>query len=155
MNRQRWLRIGILAAALFAVNLVGRLVIRLGSIEDVQTQQQVTVLTFAAIGLVMAVMAVLWARSRPAGPVVADLSAAMVAGGLLILLVGPFVSGTTPAAVGAGDSFNAAWQYVGFAAGGGLVGLLALIALGRDYTSRSLQQFADAKLTKPHRVVRG
>lgn len=155
MDRQRLLRIGIVAAVLFAANLVGRLVVRIGAVEDVQSQQQITVLTYASIGLIMAVMAVLWARLRPAGHVIADLAAAMVVAGVLILLIGPFVSGTTPATVGVGDTFDAAWQYAGFAAGGGLVGLLSLIAVGGDYTSRSLKQFVDAKRAKPHRAVRG
>jgi hypothetical protein len=151
---KRWLRIAVLAGALFAINLIGRLVVRLGSVDDLDSQQQVTVLTYAAVGLLMAVLAVLWGRLRPAGPVIADLAGGMVLAGLLILTIGPFVSGTTPAAVGAGDSFNAAWQYAGFAAGGALIGLLSLIAVGRDYTSQSLKRFAEAKLTKPHRVVR-
>lgn len=152
--REQWLRIGILAGGLFAINLVGRLVVRLGSIEDADTQQQVTLLAYAAVGLVMAVVGVLWARLRPLGQVAAELAAGAVAAGVLILAVGPFVSGTTPAEVGVGDSFTAAWQYAGFAAGGALIGVLLLIMVGRDYKSQSLKRFAEAKMTKPHRVVR-
>lgn len=152
--RERWLRIGILAGALFAINLVGRLVVRLGSMEDADTQDTVTLVTYGAVALLMAVLAGWWARLRSVGVVVADLAGGAVAAVLLILLVGPFVSGTSPAAVGAGDSFEAAWQFVGFAAGGTLVGMLLVIMLGKDYKSQSLKRFAEAKLTKPKRPVR-
>lgn len=152
--KERWLRIGVLAGVLFGINLIGRLVVRIGSIEDASGQQRVTLIAYAAVAVAMAVAAVLWARQRPTGPVLADLGAAVLVSGVLILTVGPFVSGTTPAQVGAGDSFNAAWQYVGFAAGGAFVGLLLLIAVGRDYTSRSLKQYAQSQLVKPPRAIR-
>lgn len=152
--RERWLRIGILAGALFAINVVGRLVVRIGGIDEVAAQQRATLVSYALIALVMAVVGALWARHRPLGVVTAELAAGAVAAGLLVLLLGPFVSGTTPAAVGAGDSFTVAWQYTGFAAGGAMVGVLLLIMLGRDYRSQSLKRFAEAKLSKPHRVVR-
>jgi hypothetical protein len=152
--RQRWLRIGTLAGALFLVNLIGRLVVRLGSIEDGDTRDLVTLLAFGVVAVVMAVAAIWWGRLRPTGEVVADLAASALAAGVVILLVGPFVSGTTPAAVGAGDSVTAAWQFAGFAAGGALVGLLFLIMVGRDHKSQSLKRFAEAKLAKPRRPVR-
>jgi membrane protein DedA with SNARE-associated domain len=151
--RERWLRIGILAGALIAVNVVGRLVVQLGSVDDVETQELVTLVTYGAVALVMAVVAGWWVRLRPLGVVVADLAGGAVAAGLLTLLVGPFVSGTSPSAVGVGDSFEAAWQFAGFAAAGALVGMLLVIMLGRDHQSKSLKRFAEAKLTKPRRPV--
>jgi hypothetical protein len=152
--RQRWLRIGILAGVLFAINVVGRLVTRLGSVDDPDTQDLVTLVAYGAVALATAVAAGWWGRLRPLGVVVADLAGGAVAAGVLILLVGPFLSGTSPAAVGVGDSFNVAWQFAGFAGGGGLVGLLLLIMVGRDYKSQSLKRFAESKLTKPRRPVR-
>lgn len=152
--RKRWLRIGILCLVLFAINLVGRLVVRIVSIEDVDTQDLVTLLAYGAVGLVMAVLAAWWGRQRPMGEVIADLAGGAVGALVLILLIGPFVSGTSPAAVGVGDSFNVAWQYAGFAGGGTLIGLLLLVMVGRDYKSQSLKRYAQAKLTKPHRPVR-
>lgn len=152
--RERWLRIGILAGVVFAIAVAGRLVIRIGSIEDVDTQSNLTWATFGAIGLVLAVLAIRWGRIRPMGVVVADLAGGAVAGLALNLFAGPFVSGTTPGEVGAGDTFEAAWQFAGFAGGGVLIGLLLLIMVGKDYKSQSLKRFAEAKLTKPHRPVR-
>jgi len=150
----RWLRIGVLVLVLFAINVVGRLVVRIGSIEDVDTQDLATLIAYGAVGLVLAVLAAWWGRQRPIGEVIADLAGGAVGALALILLVGPFVSGTSPGAVGAGDSFNVAWQYAGFAAGGALIGLLLLIMVGLDYKSQSLKRYAQAKLTKPHRPVR-
>jgi hypothetical protein len=152
--RERWLRIGILAGVVFAMSVAGRLVVRLGSIDDPDTQGNVTWATYGAIGLVLAVVAVWWGRIRPIGVVVADLAGGAVAGCLLNLFVGPFVSGTTPGEVGAGDTFEAAWQFAGFAGGGALVGLLLLIMVGKDHKSQSLKRFAEARKTKPHRPVR-
>jgi hypothetical protein len=152
--RQRLLRIGILAGVLFAINVVGRLVVRLGSVEDPTTQSQVSLATFGAIALAMGGTAVAWGRLRPLGVVTGELAAGAGAGGVLILLVGPFVSGSTLAGGGAGELFTQAWQYAGFAAGGALVGTLLLTMVGRDYKSQSLKRFAQEKLTKPRRPVR-
>jgi hypothetical protein len=152
--RERWLRIGILAGVVFAIAVAGRLVIRIGSIDDVDTQSNLTWATYGVSGLVLAVLAIWWGRIRPIGVVVADLAGGAVAGLALNLFVGPFVSGTTPAEVGAGDTFEAAWQFAGFAGGGALIGLLLLIMVGKDYKSQSLKRYAEAKLTKPHRPVR-
>ncbi|QSB13856.1 hypothetical protein JQS43_20235 [Natronosporangium hydrolyticum] len=149
--RERLLRIGILAGVLFAVNVVGRLIVRIGGVEEVTAQQRWTLVAYGVIGLAMAVAGVSWARRRPLGIVAADLAGAAVAAGVLVLTVGPFVSGTTPAEVGAGDSFEAAWQYAGFAAGGAAVGVLLLTMLGLDYRSQSLKRFAEAKSTRPAR----
>lgn len=152
--KERWLRIGILAGVVFALAVVGRLVVRLGSIDDPDTQSNLTWVTFGAIGLVLAVVAIWWGRLRPMGVVVADLAGGAVAGGALNLSVGPFVSGTSPGEVGISATFEAAWQFAGFAGGGALIGLLLLIMVGKDYKSRSLKRFAEARLTKPHRPVR-
>ncbi len=152
--KQQWLRIGVLAGALFAINVVGRLVVRFGGVDDIGTQQTLTLLAYGVIAVVMAILAGWWVRMRPTSRVIGELAAAVVAAGVLILGVGPFLSGTTPAAVGAGDTFNAAWQYAGFAAGGTALGLMIITALGKDYTSRSLARDAEITRAKPRRPVR-
>jgi hypothetical protein len=73
---------------------------------------------------------------------------------VLTIFIGPFISGSQPFAAGAGAFFSQIWLYAGFTAGGVLLGYLLLTALGRDYRSQSLKRFAEAKLTKPRRVVR-
>jgi hypothetical protein len=152
--KARWLRIGILAAALLAISIAARLVVRIWFEGEIDAEERVTLITLGAIAVVMAVSAIWWGRLRPMGIVIADLAGAAVAAAAVNLLAGPFVSGTTPAQVGVGDSFNAAWQYAAAAGGGALIGLLLLIMVGKDYKSQSLKRFAESKLTKPRRPVR-
>lgn len=152
--RERLLRIGILAGVVLAICVIGRLVVRIWFDGEVETEERVALLTLGAIGVVMAVVAIWWGRLRPLGVVIADFAGAAVAAGLVNLFLGPFINGTTPAQIGAGDLFNAAWQYAAAAGGGALIGLLLLIMVGKDYKSQSLKRFAEARLTKPRRPVR-
>lgn len=125
--RDRWLRIGILAGVLLAICVVGRLVVRIWFDGEIEAEDRIALLTLGAVGVVMAVSAIWWGRVRPMGVVIADLAGAAVAVGLLNLFAGPFINRTTPAQIGAGDLFNAAWQYAAAAGGGALIGLLLLI----------------------------
>jgi hypothetical protein len=83
-----------------------------------------------------------------------DIAAAALAGMLLTILVGPFVSGDNPFSGGAGNFFSQVWLYGGFGIVGTLLGYWVATALGRDYRSRSLSAYAQARATKPRRVVR-
>ncbi|BCB79873.1 hypothetical protein GCM10022251_09330 [Phytohabitans flavus] len=152
--RDRWLRIGVLAGVLFAVNVVARVVARVGFDEDGEAQDRVSLGMFVVIGLILAVMAFLWGRRHPAGRWIADIGAAAIIAVLLTIFVGPFVSGDTPFEGGAGDFFAQIWLYGAFAIGGSLVGFLILVALGLDYRSVGLKRYAEAKMAKPRRVVR-
>lgn len=152
--RDRWLRIGLLAAAVFAINVAGRLVVRIGSIDDEDTEGRVTLITLIAIALVMAIVAVLWARQRPLGGVISELSGAGVVGGLLCLVAGPYLSDTTPFANGLTFFLAQCGVFAAYAGGGALIGVLMLIMVGQDYRSRSLARFAEEKLAKPRRPVR-
>ncbi len=152
---KRWLRVELLAGIVFAINVVGRLVVRIGSIEDADGQQLVALLAFLAIGVAMAVAAVLWTRQRAVSDVATDLAGGGFAGGLLCLLLGPFVGGSTPAADGLEVFLAQAGLYAAYAGGGAGFGILLVIALGKDYVSQSLAQFAEKKLSKPRRPVRG
>jgi hypothetical protein len=155
VRQRRWLRIGILAVVLLAVIFGGRLVIRIWHEGNADAEERISLYTLGAVALVMLVTAIWWGRLRPIGVVVADLAGAGVPACAINVIAGPFISGTTPAQIGAGDSFNAVWLFAGFAGGGVLVGLLLLITVGKDYKSRSLKLFAESKSTKPRRAVRG
>lgn len=152
--KDRWLPVGVLAGVLFAVNVAARLVARLGFNEDGEAQDRISLGMFVALGLTFAVTAFLWGRRHPAGRWIADIGAAAIGALLLMLFVGPFISGDSPFEGGAGDFFGQIWIYSAFAIGGSLVGFLILVALGRDYRSVGLKRFADAKMAKPRRVVR-
>lgn len=152
--RQRWVQIALLAAGLFAINVVARLVIRIGFDDDDTVQNRVTIVMFAVIGLVLAIVTFVRAQRVPPSEWLPDLGAAAIGGMLLTILVGPFVSGDGPFAGGAGNFFSQVWLYGGFAIVGTLLGYWIATMLGRDYRSRSLAAFARAKTTKPRRVVR-
>lgn len=151
---QRWLRIGILAGVLLVVVFGARLIIRIWHEGNIDAEEQISLGALIAVAVVMLVTGIWWGRQRPLGVVVADLAGGAVPIGALNVFVGPFVSGTSPAEIGAGDSFNAGWLFAGFAGGGALIGLLLLIMVGQDYKSKSLKHFAEAKRTKPQRAVR-
>ena len=152
--RQRWVPIAVLAAGLFAINVIARLVIRIGFNDNDTAQNRVSIIMFAVIGVVLAV--VTYRRSQRVLPSqwLPELGAAAIIAMLLTILVGPFVSGDTPFEAGAGNFFSQIWLYGGFAIVGTLLGYWIATMLGRDYRSRSLQAFAKARTSKPRRVVR-
>ncbi|BCJ54155.1 hypothetical protein Asp14428_56300 [Actinoplanes sp. NBRC 14428] len=152
--KQRWVSIAVLAAALFAINVVARLVTRIGFPDNDTAENWVSVAMFSVIGLVLAVVAFVRAQRVPAGTWLPDLAAAAVGGMLLTVLAGPFVSGDYPFSGGAGNFFSQIWLYGGFAIAGTLLGYWTATMLGRDYRSKSLKAFATAKTAKPRRVVR-
>ena len=152
--RQRWVQIASLAAALFAINVIARLVIRIGFNEDDTAQNRVSIIMFAVIGLVLATVTFFRSQRVPPSSWLPELAAAAIGGMLLTILVGPFVSGDSPFSGGAGNFFSQVWLYGGFAIVGTLLGYWLATMLGRDYRSKSLAAFAKAKLTKPRRVVR-
>ena len=152
--RQRWVQIASLAAALFAINVIARLVIRIGFNEDDTAQNRVSIVMFAVIGLVLATVTFFRSQRVPPSSWLPELAAAAIGGMLLTILVGPFVSGDSPFSGGAGNFFSQVWLYGGFAIVGTLLGYWLATMLGRDYRSKSLAAFAKAKLTKPRRVVR-
>lgn len=152
--KQRWVPIAILAVALFAINVIARLIIRLGFNGDDTAESRVSIVMFAVIGLALAVVTFIRAQQKRPGEWLPELAAAAIGGMLLTVLVGPFVSGDGPFAGGAGNFFAQIWLYSGFAIVGTLLGYWVATALGRDYRSRTLSAYAQARATKPRRVVR-
>ncbi|MEV4636363.1 hypothetical protein AB0J80_03330 [Actinoplanes sp. NPDC049548] len=152
--KQRWVSIAALAAALFAINVVARLVTRLAFPDNDTAENTVSVIMFATIGVVLAAVAFTRAQRVPVGTWLPDLVAAAAIGMLLTVLVGPFVSGDYPFSGGAGNFFSQIWLYGGFAIVGTLLGYWTATMFGRDYRSKSLKAFTVAKTTKPRRVVR-
>jgi hypothetical protein len=152
--RERWLRIGVLAVALFAINVAARLITRLAFNGDGDRETTVGLLSMLAIGLTFAALAFVWGRDRPLGVLVADLAGAAAIGCALSIFIGPFVSGEGPFSEGAGIFFGQIWQYAGFFLGGTLVGFLVLTALGMDHKSRQLKRIAQSGLAKPRGPAR-
>lgn len=152
--KQRWVPVALLAAGLFAINVVARLVTRLGFSGDETAENRVSTVMFVMIGIVLAVGTYIRAQQKPPSQWLPEIAVAAVGGMLLTILVGPFVSGDTPFAGGAGNFFSQVWLYGGFSIVGTLLGYWLATALGRDYRARSLRAYAQARATKPRRPVR-
>ncbi|GGR85185.1 hypothetical protein GCM10010169_31880 [Micromonospora fulviviridis] len=151
---QRWRAVGVLAAALFVVNVVARLVIKFAYPDDDTAAGRVSLVMFLVIGLILAVTAFRWGAERPAGHWTGDLAVAVVAALALTVFVGPLLVGENPFEGGAGLFFAQIWLYLAATVAGVLVGYLTLTALGRDFRSRQLKRYAELKATKPRKVVR-
>lgn len=149
--KQRWVSIGVLAGALFAVNAVARLITRFAFEADDTAQNRASIAMFSVLGLILAVLAFRRCQRTPPTVWVADLGASALIGMLLTILVGPFISGQEPFGGGAGYFFSQVWLYAGFTIVGTLLGYWVATMLGRDYRSKGLAAYAEAKA---HRVAR-
>ncbi|MFU8851586.1 hypothetical protein ACNAW0_11480 [Micromonospora sp. SL1-18] len=152
--RERWQAVGVLAAALFVVNVVARLVIKFGFPDDDTAASRVSLAMFLAIGLILAVLAFHWGSDRPLSRLAGDLAAAVGVALALTVFVGPLLVGENPFGGGAGLFFAQIWLYLAATGAGVLVGYLTLTALGRDHRSQQLKRFAEQKAAKPRKVVR-
>ncbi|HET8682272.1 MAG TPA: hypothetical protein VFM54_10415 [Micromonosporaceae bacterium] len=151
--RERWQPVAILAAALFVTNLVARVGIRIFAADNDPWQVRVGLATMSLIAAIVAVCAFLWARRHPMGRTVADLGAAVLAACVLSVLVGPFVSGTQPFAEGAGAFFALIWQYLAFALGGAVLGIIAVVGTGLDHRSQALKRYAESQRIRQRRAM--
>jgi hypothetical protein len=154
MRQQRWFQIAVLAIGLFAINVATRLVIRLGFNGSDKAEDRASIVMFALIGLALAVFTFIRAQRVAPSTWLPDLAFGAVGGMLLTILVGPLVSGDAPFSGGAGFFFSQIWLYAGFGIVGTLLGYWVATALGRDYRSRSLKAYAQARTARPRRVVR-
>ncbi|MER7416189.1 hypothetical protein ABT346_05275 [Micromonospora peucetia] len=152
---ERWRAIGILAVALFSVNVVARLITRFGfGGDDTAAADRVSLGMFVVIGLALAAVAFVWGKRRPVAAWGADLAAAVGIALLFTVLVGPLLVGDNPFGGGAGTFFAQIWLYLAAAGVGVLLGFLLLTALGLDHRSQSLKRYAELRATKPRRIVR-
>jgi hypothetical protein len=152
--RDRWLPVGIVAGVLFAINAVIRFIV--WQVAPKSDTKQIA-LGFVGLGLVALVMAISgyrWGRRYPMSRVTPDLSVVVAVACALTVLVGPFAGGTRPFKEGAGIFFGEIWHYLAFAGGGAVLGILVLMALGRDYRAQALKRYAQIRLAKPRKVVR-
>lgn len=155
---QRWRAAGILALALFALNVAGRWTAKLMKAENqaaLDSKKDVAGLVLIiVIGLVFVGMTVYWGRIRPFPRVVQDLGAAALAACVLAIFVGPLTVGESPFENGAGAFFSQIFVWGGLAVGGTLLGYVGLVAFTADYRSKQLKRFAERSKAVPKRVVR-
>ena len=103
---QRWRAVAVLAAALFGVNVVARLVIRFAFPDDDTASGRVSLAMFLVIGLILAGTAFRWGADRPLGRWAGDLAAAVAVA--LALTVVDFGRGKGVSVTGASASSPAA-----------------------------------------------
>ncbi|WP_030490466.1 hypothetical protein [Micromonospora chokoriensis] len=151
---KRWRDIGVLVAALFAVNVVARLIIRFGFEGDDTAADRVSLGMFTVIGLILAVVAFRWGSRRPLAGWAADMALVVPVALLLTLLVGPLLVGYNPFDGGAATFLLRICFYLLATGAGVLIGYLVLTALGRDFRSQQLKRYAEVRAAKPRRVVR-
>ena len=149
--RQRWQWVAVLAAGLFAINAVARFAVRLWAHDNDAQQVRIGFVAMGAIAAAAGVVMFLWGRRYPMNRALGDLTIAVLAACLLSVLIGPFISGSTPFKEGAGAFFALIWQYLAFAAGGAVLGLIPLMASGQDYRSRALKRYAERQRVRPRR----
>lgn len=149
---QRWKRIGVLTGAIFAINLIGRLVSAFVLDDNSDKQKWVPIVGLSVIAALYAVLTFYWGRIRSLGDIGGDLLGAGVLSCALIVLVGPLLFGKSPFAEGAGDFFASIWQYAGILIGAALIGAALLIVLGMDLRSKQLKAYSRAAKAKPKRV---
>jgi hypothetical protein len=152
--KDRWLPVGLVAGALFVVNAIARLVVRLAAPKSDTKQIAIGLVLFGVVGLVMVGAAFWWGRRYPTPRVVADLAVVILVSCLLSVLIGPFAGGSLPFQEGVGLFFGEVWRYLGYTAIGVVLGLLILMALGMDYRSQALKRYSEVRSARPHRVVK-
>jgi hypothetical protein len=152
--RDRWQPVGILAGVLFAINVVARFIVWQFTPKSDTKQIALGFIGLGLVALVMAGAGYRWGRRYPMSRVGPDLSVAVAVACALTVLIGPFAGGTAPFKEGAGIFFGEIWHYLAFAGGGAVLGLLVLMALGRDYRAQALKRYAQSRMAKPRRVLR-
>lgn len=151
--KQRWLPVGVLAGALFLVNVIARLVVRISAGKDDGKQVWIGLVALIAVGLVTLGAAAWWSPRRPMPRIAADIAVASAVGCLLSNLIGPFISKGEAFGGGFGYFTGQLFYYLAICGFGALLGALGVIMLGKDYKSNGWRQYANLVETTPGRVI--
>src|SRR5262245_36951623 len=116
--KERWRPVLLLAAGLFLVNVIARLVVRFAAGSDDAKQVTIGLWALIAVGVVMIPVAAWWTTRHFLPRVLGDLAVAVLIACVLAVLVGPLVSGASPFGSGAGLVFTQFAYFVGVSAGG-------------------------------------
>lgn len=152
--RDRWLPVGVLALALFAINAVARLVTKFGHFAKADQQMRIGIIATAAVGALLIAATVRWAMRHPIGRVVADLGAAAGVACLASVLIGPFLVGSKPFSAGLAFFVGQILLFLALAAIGVFLGFAGVVAIGKDWKSKGLKRYEQTYRARPHRSVR-
>jgi hypothetical protein len=129
-------------------------VVRFAAGSDDNKQITIGLWALFAVGAVLIPIAFWWGRRWPLPRVIGDILVGVLVACLLAVLIGPFVSGSRPFAEGFGLVLRQFVYFVGVSAAGTLIGLLAVMTIGKDYKSQAWKRYADRVQAKPRKVVR-
>jgi hypothetical protein len=146
--RGRWGAVAIAVAALVAINLVARLVVRLSGAGD-DTELMIGLWSLGAMVVGLAVAAFVWSRRYLVPRVIGDALVVVGASSLLVTLVGPFVSGGSPFRDGLGTYLLQLFVCLMVLGIGVTIGMLVAMALGLDPKSRAWKRQAERVKHRP------
>jgi hypothetical protein len=160
MWRNRGVQIGAVALGFFLINGIARFISWLMQPDETPTgitpessaDTVISVAGMLATVAFIAVAAAFWAVRHPIGRVIADAGAAVFAGTVLAMFVGPFLGGDGPFEPGLESFVLQFLQFLGLGALGLFLGYVAMVVLGKDWKTRGLAAYADRYGKRTHRV---
>lgn len=149
----RWVRVSLLALAIFLVNGISRFVTWKFDIVDEAEQLRLGIIAVSFVALMLVGVSIWWAIRYPFGRLFADIGAAVGIGALLSLLIGPFLGGSKPFADGLDFFVGQFLLFLAIAALGVFVGFVSVVALGKDWKSRGLKNYSERMARRQHKRV--
>ncbi len=153
--KARWLPVGLVALALFVVNVIARVVTVKGGYVTETEQLTIAAIAVGVVAVLLVGATVWWALRHPLSRLLADLGAATAVTTTLSVTLGPLIAGSSPFAGGLGLFVGQVLLFLGIAAVGVLIGFLGAVASGQDWRSQRLRRYEQAYRAKPHRTVKG
>lgn len=154
MLRHRWTPVLIVAAALFVINVLGRVVLWATGVTDDTTMTVAGLYSMLAMVLVTGYAGFRWTRRYDMVRVVGEVGAAILLGTLLAVLVAPLTVGLSPVAGGLGIVLRQLGLCFAICVLGGVIGLLIVLALGQDRKSRAWKYQEQRYRAKPSRATK-
>lgn len=154
MLGHRWTPALLVALALFAINVVGRVVVLLAGIDGADDMVLASLYSMIAMALVTGYAGFRWTRRYEMTRVVGEVGFAAVLGSLLATLVGPLTVGLNPMTGGTGILLRQLGVCFAICAVGAFVGVLLVLALGQDRKSRAWRYQVQRASARPRRVVK-
>ncbi len=138
---KRWIPVAIVAGAIFAINLAGRIYTDFFvSDDDVHSQNLLGVIAASGMALVALVAGIVWSIRASMRHLVAYLGSGLLVGTVLAVFVGPLLLGGNPFGGGANLVIAELLMFFGFAVVAAFVGYLVTTALGIDHRGKRLKQ---------------
>lgn len=153
--KKRWLPVLLLGLGIFAVNGITRFVTWKAEIVGESEQIMIGVIASSVVAVGLIVASAWWAVRYPFGRMLGDIAAAVGIGAVLSVTIGPFLGGSRPFAEGLGNFVGVLLLFLGIAAVGIFLGYAGVVAVGKDWRSRSLLNYEQRYRAKPRRPVRG